>query len=111
MKYAPTGLPGLANHAQHVSEVQLPLIIGRHELGQCGPQCRRVENVDAGVDLDDLQLGVIGVPVLDNAGDYARCVAQDPPVSGRVGDLRGQHGNGSLAGAVLIKATRRVSRR
>ena len=89
---------GLAGDGEHVGQVQLALIVGRRDLGQRGSQICGVEDVDAGVDLGDLPLSVIGVAVLDDAAHQAVGVAQDPAVAGRVGNLRRQHGDRQLAG-------------
>ena len=94
---------GLAYQGQHVSQVQLTLIIGRRDLGQRGPQDCGVEDVGPGVDLGDLPLSIIGVAVLDDAAHQAVGVAQNSSVSGRVGNLRREDGDSSLPGAMLVE--------
>ena len=69
-----------------------------------------VEGVDAGVDLADRALLRGGVGLLDDRDDLAVLGAQDAAVPGRVGQRRGQHGDGGGLGAVAWRsASARVS--
>ena len=92
---------GPAGQAEHVGQIQLILIVGRRQVGQSLLQGLRVEDVDARVDLGDHPLVVVGVAMLDDCLDQVVCIAQDPPVSGRVRHLGGEHGDRGLPVAVF----------
>ena len=88
-----------AQVTDHVGDVELLLNVVRLQGRQPGAQQVGIEDVDAGVDLGDLPLGFSGVLVLDDAGDLA-LFPDDAPVTGRVGDHRGEHRAGVLVGTV-----------
>ena len=98
--------PVAPGQPQHVGQVQLALVVGRRELGQRRLQGLGREDIDAGVDLADRPLGVVGVPVLDDALNLAIGVTEDPPVAARVGHLGGEHGDRGLPTAVLVEQRR-----
>jgi hypothetical protein len=83
-------LPG---DGQHVGQVELALRVVGGDPAQAVAQRGRVEGVDPGVDLVDLPLLRRRVLVLDDPGDRAVVTRDDPPVPGRVGHPRGQHGH------------------
>ena len=85
------GVPG---DGEHVGDVQLALLVVGVQPGQGVPQDAGVEGEDAGVDLVDLALGVGGVLLLGDMGDFTLLVADDPPVAEGVGQPHGQHGDG-----------------
>ena len=65
-----------------------------------GAQRCGLEDVDAGVDLDDGCLVLRRILLLDDALHAAVGVADDAAVAGRVVDDRAQHGRGGTALAV-----------
>ncbi len=76
-------------HGDDVGEVLLALRVVGADLGERRPQQRRVEGVDAAVDLADGPLLVGRVLLLDDGGDRPGVVAQEPAVAGRVIHRRG----------------------
>ncbi len=82
-----------AQDRHHVGEVLLALrVVGHDPLDRVGQQ-RSVKGVAAGIDLVDRALLRRRVGVLDDVGQRAAVVPDDPPVAGRVADPRGQHGD------------------
>ena len=84
------GLPVLQREMDDVGEVQLGLRVGRLEAGQDRAQEGGVEDVEAGVDLGDEEVVLLGVTRLDDAAHAPAGAAQDAPVVHRVR----QHGRG-----------------
>ena len=85
----------------HVGEVLLALgVAGRDPLDRVGQQ-RTVKRVAAGIDLVDGSLLRRRVGVLDDLGQQAAAVPDDPAVPGRVADPGGQHGDGVSRRGVL----------
>ncbi len=80
----------------HIGEVLLALDVVRGDPRERAAKLGDVEGVDAGVDLGDLARGLVGVALLDDRGDLAVGVADDPAVTGRVGELGGQDGRGRV---------------
>src|SRR5690606_17157850 len=80
--------------AENVGQVQLALGVVGGQAGETVGEHRGVEGVDTRVDLGDGPLGLVGVLVLDDAGDGAPGVAHDAAVTGRVVDHRGEHRDG-----------------
>jgi hypothetical protein len=99
-----------AGYADDVGEIALALRVAVGEPGQCRAQRGRVESVDAGVDLADLQLHLVGVLLLDHRSDGAARVAHDAPVPGGHVEVGGEDRDG-VAGALVLgnQGSKRVS--
>ena len=76
--------PVLACERDEVREVQLAGGLAGPQVADPPPQPRRVDRVQARVDLGDLALLVGRVLVLDDALDRAAVVAHDPPQAARI---------------------------
>ncbi|MPM41228.1 hypothetical protein SDC9_87878 [bioreactor metagenome] len=98
----PDAAPDGVGVGDHIGEVELALRVVGAETGQAVVQDVGVEDVDAGVDLGDRPLRLRGVLVLDDAGDPGVAAADDPAVAGRVGHVRGQHGDRVPGAAVVL---------
>ena len=78
--------------AEHVGQVLLALRVRAPDPAERLPQHLGVEGEHPGVDLGDLGLRGVGVPLLDDRHDRA-VLAHDPAVAARVGHDGAEHGH------------------
>ena len=95
-------LPVADEDAERVGDVELALRVVRRQPFERRPELRRVEDVDAGVDLAERELLGRGVARLDDPREPAVRVPHDPAVCRGVGRLEGEDGRGGSGGAMRL---------
>jgi hypothetical protein len=83
----------------HVGEVELTLGVVSGEAGHRFAHEGHRDQVDAGVDLGDVPLGLAGVAVLADACDPPLLAAKDAAIPGGIGGVAGEHGHRRALGA------------
>ncbi len=86
-----------------VGEVQLALGVSRLEPLERGPEARGGEDVEAGVDLAECELGRARVGGLDDPRERSAPVADDAAVAAHLGRLEREHGGRGVRGAVRLE--------
>ena len=94
--------PGADRERHEIGQVVLARPRGRH-LAEVGAQPCRVEAVGAHVHLVDAEGGRVRVAMLDDGGRVAVRIADDAAVAGRIGEVRGEQGDRSLALRLLAE--------
>ena len=101
--------------AERVGEIELALRVLRLQSLEHGPQLRRREHVDRGVDLAQVELVRRRVGSFDDARQPSRSVAHEPAVRTRIRRLEGEHRRGgalaAMRGHKLTQDVRREQRR
>ena len=90
---AADGPAGGSRELDDVGQVQLTLGVRRGQAAQQLPEQRAVESVDARIDLVQFPRLRIRVAMLHDRRDRPVGAARDAPVSGRVVDVRREHGD------------------
>ena len=95
--------PVLAGERDEVREVQLARRRRRPQVADPAPQPRRVDRVQARVDLGDLALLVGRVLVLDDPLDGPAVVAHDPAEAGGIDRVHGDEGDRRVVEAAQLQ--------
>ena len=95
--------------AERVGDIELALGVVRLEPVEHRPELLGAEDVDAGVDLAQLELLGGGVRRFDDAREVARRVAHDAAVGARVVRLEREHGRRGPLASVRLDSARTVS--
>ena len=87
----------------HIGEVDLALGVVPVQPAQRAAQHTGLHHIHRGVDLTDLQLIGCGVLLLHDLGDLTVGAAHHSAVPARVGEVRGEHGDGVAIGLVRLE--------